>query len=170
VPNLPSPKAAELGPDALKQLMTWGTLNATPRIISQSEDHAAAVTADTPFHLPKASRRETLSLQLSNKASKSLRAKAEMLGLRTPGVTRTPVTAGFSGRRGDMAPPTWTPRKSEAAGNLTPAAKRLLQRTTMSTAGLRRADVMEQTASWDGGKERELNRVRWTPTPSDGRR
>ncbi|KAH6917273.1 nuclear protein DGCR14 [Coprinopsis sp. MPI-PUGE-AT-0042] len=169
VPNLPSPKADELGPAALKQLMTWGTLNATPRVISQSDD-AAAITADTPFHLPKASRRETIGLQLSNKASKSLRAKAEMLGLRTPGVTRTPVTAGFSGKRGDMAPPTWTPRKSEAAGNLTPAAKRLLQRTTMSAAGLRRADVMEQTASWDGGKERELSRVRWTPTPLDGRR
>ncbi|EAU93083.1 hypothetical protein CC1G_06803 [Coprinopsis cinerea okayama7 len=169
VPNLPSPTPAELGPTAVKQLMTWGTLNATPRIISQSEDEAEAIAPATPFHIPKVSRREALAQQLSTKASRSLREKAEKLGLRTPGLAlnRTPAT-GFSGKR-DMAPPTWTPKKADAAGNLTPAAKRLLQRTAMSTAGLRRADAMERSAGWEGSKERDLNRVRWTPTPSGAR-
>ena len=32
VPNLPNPTPEQLGSEAMKQLMTWGTLNATPRI------------------------------------------------------------------------------------------------------------------------------------------
>ncbi|KAG6911875.1 hypothetical protein DXG01_000122 [Tephrocybe rancida] len=165
VPTLPSPTASELGPTAVKQLMTWGTLNATPRIISQ--DDPALPPPSTPFHIPAISSREVISHKLSNKASKSLRAKAGLLGLtggNTPGIRATPT-----GRTGSMAPPSWTPRRSEAAGNLTPAARRLLERSTMKTAGMRRAEAMERSAGWESGakvKDKELNRVRWTPTPS----
>ncbi|KAF9015234.1 nuclear protein DGCR14 [Cyathus striatus] len=169
VPNVPSPTPAELGPTAMKQLMTWGTLNATPRVISQSDDLADAPS--TPFHLPAISSRESLSHRLSSSASKSLRAKAELLGLgptgRIPVLSRTPRS-----RKGDMAPPTWTPRRSEAAGNLTPAGKRLLERTS-GTAAARRAAVMSRQASWEGSskvKDRELNKVRWTPTPTSSSR
>jgi protein DGCR14 len=69
-----------------------------------------------------------------------------------------------------MGPPTWTPRRTE--GNLTPAAKRLLNRSTMGTAAARRAEAMGRMAGWEGssggdkGKEKDLNHVRWTPTPS----
>jgi len=73
------------------------------------------------------------------------------------------------GKKGSMAPPSSTPRRAEASGNLTPAARRLLQRTTMGTAASRRAEVMERDAGWDSnkkGKEQDLNRVRWTPTPT----
>ncbi|KAF9044822.1 hypothetical protein BDZ89DRAFT_1191718 [Hymenopellis radicata] len=139
VPNLPSPTASELGPTAVKELMTWGTLNATPRIISQKR----------------------ISHKLSNNASKSLRAKATLLGVRTPGLTPMP------GRKGSMPPPSWTPRRSEAAGNLTPAAKRLLDRTTMGALASRRAEAMERTSGWATSqpKERDMKRIRWTPTP-----
>ena len=68
-----------------------------------------------------------------------------------------------------MPPPSWTPRRSEAAGNLTPAARRLLERSTLGTAAMRRAEAMEHTAGWEGGskvKEKDLNRMRWTPAPS----
>ncbi|KAF8078503.1 nuclear protein DGCR14 [Lyophyllum atratum] len=160
VPNLPSPTASELGPTAVKQLMTWGTLNATPRIISQSED--PLLPPSTPFHIPAITSREMISHKLSNKASKSLRTKAGLLGLGQTG--RTPAR-----RKGDMPPPSWTPRRSEAPGNLTPAARRLLERTTMGTAAIRRAEAMERSAGWEGGvkgKDKDLNRVRWTPTPS----
>ncbi|KAJ7487720.1 nuclear protein DGCR14 [Mycena galericulata] len=165
VPNLPSPTPSELGPAAVKQLMTWGTLNATPRIISQSDD---LPPPSTPFHIPAPSSREAISHKLSNNASKSLRVKAGLLGLggRTPGISRTPSTS----KKGAMAPPSWTPRRSEAAGSLTPAARRLLDRSTMGTAAARRAEAMDRIASWDGQqpkqKEHDLNRVRWTPTPS----
>ncbi|RDB29196.1 Protein DGCR14 [Hypsizygus marmoreus] len=166
VPSLPSPTAAELGPTAVKQLMTWGTLNATPRVISQCDDPALPPPS-TPFHIPAISSREAISHKLSNNASKSLRTKAGLLGLggRTPGIgtSRTPA------KRGAMGPPQWTPRRSEAAGSLTPAARRLLERTTMGTAAAKRAEAMERSAAWEGNataKVRDLNRVRWTPTPS----
>ncbi|KAK0198470.1 nuclear protein DGCR14 [Armillaria mellea] len=164
VPNFPSPTPSELGPAAVKELMTWGTLNATPRIISQSDDPADLPPPTTPFHLPDPSARERISQKLSNDASKSLRAKAGLLGLsRTPGgPSRTPIS-----KKGTMLPPSWTPRRSEAAGNLTPAAKRLLDRTTMGTLASRRADAMERVAGWTAG-QKDMSKVRWTPTPSSG--
>lgn len=144
--------------------MTWGTLSATPRIISQSNDPADLPPPSTPFHLPDPSARERISQKLSNDASKSLRAKAGLLGLsRTPGGTsRTPVS-----KKGTMLPPSWTPRRSEAAGNLTPAAKRLLDRTTMGALASRRAEAMERVAGWSAG-QKDMSKVRWTPTPSSG--
>ena len=140
----------------MKQLMTWGTLNATPRILSRPEDIDVAEPR-TPFHIREMSSREALSRRLANSASKNLRAKAEMTGLQTPGVSR----GGKS--KGNMGPPSWTPRRAEAAGNLTPAARRLLER---STSGAKRAE----TAGTGSGRERDLNRVRWTPTPTSSGR
>ena len=161
---MPSPTPSELGPAAVKQLMTWGTLNATPRVISQSDD--PAIEASNPsFHISAPSPRERLSHRLSSKASKSLREKAGLLGLssltRTPGIGRTPLSiSGNGGKKGSMAPPSWTPRRAETAANLTPAARKLLDRTTMGTAAVKRAEGMNM------GKETDLNRVRWTPTPN----
>ncbi|EMD42199.1 hypothetical protein CERSUDRAFT_79803 [Gelatoporia subvermispora B] len=172
VPSVPSPTPSELGPAAVKQLMTWGSLTATPRVISSDPDDPAsdpAATPDTPFRIAAPSAREQLSHKLSTSAAKSLRAKAGLLGGslglgRTP--ARTPGTAG-----GAMLPPSWTPRRADAPGNLTPAARRLLDRTTMGTAAARRAEAMGRAAGWEGagGKsrnEQDMNRVRWTPTPS----
>ncbi|KAI0080244.1 hypothetical protein K474DRAFT_1704802 [Panus rudis PR-1116 ss-1] len=170
VPSVPSPSPSELGPAAVKQLMTWGTITATPRVISQSDDPAESSMPppSTPFRIAEPTSRERLSHKLSSNASKSLRAKAGMMNL--PGVlSRTPSTA----RKGSMPPPSWTPRRAEAAGNLTPAARRLLDRTTMGTAASRRADAMGKLTGWEGsgtGKEKDLNKVRWTPSPATRRR
>ncbi|KAG6820371.1 hypothetical protein H0H93_001342 [Arthromyces matolae] len=161
VPNMPSPTASELGPAAVKQLMTWGTLNATPRIISQ--DDAAFPPSSTPFHIAAMSAREMISHKLSNKASKNLRAKAELLGLSTPGIRSTPAA------KSSMGPPSWTPRRSDAAGNLTPAAKRLLERSTMRSTGGRRVEASNRTVGWDSStkvQDKDLSQIRWTPTPS----
>jgi protein DGCR14 len=153
VPSLPSPTPSELGPEAVKQLMTWGTLAGTPRILSQSDDPAEASgpVPSTPFHISAPTKREVLSHKLSSSASKSLRAKAG---------------PAFARRKGDMPPPSWTPRRAEAPGSLTPAAKKLLDRTTMGTAASRRAEAMGRAAGWEKNKDKDLNRVRWTPTPS----
>ncbi|KAG7099330.1 hypothetical protein E1B28_001188 [Marasmius oreades] len=165
LPALPSPTPSELGPAAVKQLMTWGTLNATPRILSRSDDPAKDMDMpppSTPFRISEPSSREALSHRLSSMASKSLRAKAGLLGLGlgTPGKP-------FSGRKGDMGPPL-TPRRAESARSLTPAAKRLLNRSTMGNLTARRAEAMEKAAGWDTRKseEKDMSRVRWTPTPS----
>ncbi|EIW64427.1 uncharacterized protein TRAVEDRAFT_33212 [Trametes versicolor FP-101664 SS1] len=165
VASIPSPTPSELGPAAVKQLMTWGTLNATPRILSQSDDPADVPTPATPFRIAEPSSRERLSHRLSNDASKSLRAKAGLLG-GLPGSSR--LSGSGAARRGSMPPPSFTPRKSEAPGSLTPAARRLLDRSTMGTAASRRADAMGRLSGWEGerSKERDLQKMRWTPTPS----
>jgi protein DGCR14 len=159
----------------VKQLMTWGTLNATPRVISS--DNVDLPPSTTPFHIPAISSREVISQKLSNNASKNLRAKAGLLGLgqlgRTPGIGIPKMPGGrasSTGKKRSMAPPPpmWTPRRSEAAGSLTPAARMLLERSTMGTAAARRAEAMERSSGWEGstrGKEKDLHRMRWTPTP-----
>jgi len=165
VPNVPSPTADQMDSKAVKQLMTWGTLNATPRIISQSDDVSEETPPPNIFQISAPSSRETLSHKLSASAAKSLRAKAGLLNGSTPVLGRTPSRTPA---RGSMAPPNWTPRRADAPGNLTPAAKRLLDRTTLGTAAARRADVMGKISSWasnGSSKEKDLNRMRWTPTP-----
>ena len=145
--------------------MTWGTLNATPRVISQSDDVSEDMPPPNTFQISAPSNREALSHKLSASAAKSLRAKAGLLNSSTPLLGRTPSRTPA---RGSMAPPNWTPRRADAPGNLTPAAKRLLDRTTLGTAAARRADAMGKTSSWGGNtssKGKDLNHVRWTPTP-----
>ncbi|KAG8219906.1 nuclear protein DGCR14 [Butyriboletus roseoflavus] len=165
VPNVPSPTADQMGSKAVKQLMTWGTLNATPRVISQSDDVPEEMPPPNTFQISAPSSREALSHKLSASAAKSLRAKAGLLVGSTPLLGRT---AYRTPARGPMAPPHWTPRRADAPGNLTPAAKRLLDRTTLGTAASRRADAMGKISSWGSNgssKEKDLNHVRWTPTP-----
>ncbi|KAG6381284.1 nuclear protein DGCR14 [Boletus reticuloceps] len=165
VPNVPSPTAEQMGSKAVKQLMTWGTLNATPRIISQSDDVSEEVPPPNTFQISAPSNREALSHKLSASAAKSLRAKAGLLNGSTPLLGRTPSRTPA---RGSMAPPCQTPRRADAPGNLTPAAKRLLDRTTLGTAAARRAEAMGRMAGWGGNgnsKEKDLNHMRWTPTP-----
>lgn len=171
VPSMPSPTPSELGPQAVKQLMTWGTLNATPRIISSDDPADSKLPPpSTPFHIPAPSAREEIGHMLSNKAVKSLRAKAALLGgaggansglgFRTPVSTR-------GGESGSMPPPSWTPRKADAAGSLTPAARRLLDRTTMGAAATRRAEAMGKSSGWERNQgSKDLKDVRWTPSPA----
>lgn len=172
MPSIPSPTPSELGPTAVKELMTWGTITATPRVISADPDDPASdpsATPDTPFRIAAPSARERLSHKLSTSAAKSLRAKAGLLGGPLGLAGRTPARTPASG--GAMPPPTWTPRRADAPGNLTPAARRLLDRTTMGTAALRRAEAMGRAAGWEGAtaktkEQKDMSRVRWTPTPS----
>ena len=170
---MPSPTPSELGPSAVKELMTWGTLSATPRILNRSEDPAdELLSGDTPFQLKAPSNREVIGQRLSANAAKSLSAKVALmagsggsLGLRSH--TPTSIRRSAADAKA-MPPPSWTPRKADAAGSLTPAARRLLDRTTTSVASARRADAMGKTQQWESSKtkERDLNRVRWTPSPA----
>ncbi|TRM65693.1 nuclear protein DGCR14 [Schizophyllum amplum] len=146
VPNLPSPTADQLGPARIKELMTWGTLAGTPRILSS----ASADEPPTPFRIAEPTSREVISRNLSVSASKSLRERDNIMrGVRKAG----------------MPPPNWTTRR-EREGNLTPAARRLLDRTV---GAQRRADAMERASGWGGrAKERDIAQMRWTPTPGRG--
>ena len=180
VPNI---NAAELAPSQVKQLMTWGSLDATPRIISDDPD-APPLPLHVPspssaFQIKPRSAREQLGLRLGNNASKALRVRAAIMNGSTPLGSRTPLNALLGhtptmtpdGRMSMPPPQLRTPTAREASSALTPAALRLLQRT----AGARRADAMNATAGWGtsasaGKKDRDMARVRWTPSPAATRR
>ena len=159
VPTLPSPSPDQLGPLAMKELMTLGTLLSTPRLLSSTRDGSDDIVVDaTPFHIAAPSKREQTGMKLSMKASRSIREKAARLS----GSTRTPRT------RSDMPPPGATPRKN--VEDLTPAARALLARTAtgkkMGTGGdtpLRSGGLFGSKDS--AGIDRDLRRVRWTPSP-----
>jgi protein DGCR14 len=161
VPTLPSPSPDQLGPAALKELMTMGTLLSTPRLLSSTRDgDPMEDVQSTPFRINPPSRREQTGHRLSMKASKSIREKAAMMA----GGSKTPRA------KGEMAPPSigMTPRRMTA--NLTPAARNLLARSTgqKETSTPLRPNV--GGSIFDGnskskGVERDLKNVKWTPSP-----
>jgi len=155
VPDLPSPTPAQIGPSGLKQLMTIGQITSTPRILSSSEE--VVVTPGTPFHIAGPSQRETVAHKLPSRATKSL--KNQVL-----------LSDGGKGSKQNSKTPSMTPRHS--TGNLTPAARRLLDRTVGgSVASNRRADAMGRTSNWgvrDLPISHSLSDISWTPTPKRG--
>lgn len=160
VPTLPSPSPDQLGPAALKELMTMGSLLATPRLLSSTrsgDDDDVPNPEATPFRINPPSRREQTGLRLSMKAGRSIREKAALMN----GGSRTPRT------RGDMAPPGATPRRG--VGDLTPAARALLARSTGgkgSSTPLRGSSGGLFDKEREGsGMERDLRKVKWTPSP-----
>ncbi|KAG9126593.1 hypothetical protein FRC07_002867 [Ceratobasidium sp. 392] len=158
-----SPSPSQLGPIGLKQLMTWGTLQGTPRVISSGDDNDTPIAdAHTPFHIAEPSRRDALSHRLSNKASKSLAQRAALLTPRppsTPGSQSGPVRTAKQ-VRGNMPPPMMTPRRSEIS--LSPAARKLLNRTGGGS-------ILSEREGWGEAATRQpkdLGRERWTPSPA----
>ncbi|KAG8734364.1 hypothetical protein FRC11_004370 [Ceratobasidium sp. 423] len=159
-----SPSPSQLGPVGLKQLMTWGTLQGTPRVISSDGDDAPMADPQTPFRIAEPSRRDLLSHRLANKASKSLAQRAALL---SPHPTRTPATPSSQGgpvrakrTRGNMPPPMMTPRRSEVS--LSPAARKLLSRTGGGS-------MLAQREGWGEAatkQPKDLAKERWTPSPA----
>lgn len=155
LPAVPSPTPSQLGPAAVNRLMTWGTINATPRVLA-SDDAEPIGPPSTPFHLAGPTPRERAAHKLSSSASRSLRAKASLL-------SGTPLPKNLL-RQGGIHGAPKTPRPH--ADMLTPAARRLLDRTKgLGLSASRRADVMQHEANWEGKKAGSLRNVRWTPSP-----
>ncbi|EUC62066.1 nuclear protein Es2 [Rhizoctonia solani AG-3 Rhs1AP] len=162
-----SPSPSQLGPVGLKQLMTWGTLQGTPRVISSDGDDTPIADPQNPFRINEPSRRDQLSHRLANKASKSLAQRASLL---SPHPTRTPVTPSSQlgpirakQSRGNMPPPMMTPRRSEVS--LSPAARRLLSRTGGGSTSTQREGWGEAATK----QSKDLARERWTPSPAPSR-
>ncbi|CAE6423849.1 unnamed protein product [Rhizoctonia solani] len=159
-----SPSPSQIGPVGLKQLMTWGTLQGTPRVISSDGDDAPIADPQTPFRIVEPSRRDQLSHRLANKASKSLAQRAALL---SPHPTRAPATPSSQigpvrtkQTRGNMPPPMMTPRRSEVS--LSPAARKLLSRTGGGS-------IMAQREGWGEAatkQSKDLGKERWTPSPA----
>lgn len=159
VPTVPSPSPDQLGPTALKELMTTGQLLATPRLLSSTRIGEDVPNPEaTPFHIQAPSRREQTGLKLSMKASRAIREKTSLLN----GTAKTPATR----KKGDMAPPEGTPRR--AVNDLTPAARALLARSTGGKADgtpLRRGGGLFDRERDRNRMERDLGKVKWTPSP-----
>ncbi|GAA5829903.1 hypothetical protein JCM11251_007927 [Rhodosporidiobolus azoricus] len=172
VDALPAPSASSLPPQALQELMTWGTIEATPVTLrSSAYGDGDGESAVGPFHIRERDRREELAHRMAKKAKRSLaesssRGKGLAVDARPGGASalhrsvldasirsntstsRTPSGGAFSPHSGVAA----SPRPS--ADSLTPAARTLLSRTRPGKAlegGLGR------TKAW--GEDEERRRV-----------
>lgn len=154
VPTIPSPSPSTLGPAAMKELMTMGTLLSTPRLLSsvRNGDEPTIDIEASPFRINDPSKREMTSLRLSAKAGRSIREKAAML-------SGTPKTRA----RGDMLPPNATPKRD--GSELTPAARALLVRSTGGKTPVRSAAGGLFGSKGTSAMERDLRKVKWTPSP-----
>ncbi|ODO05879.1 hypothetical protein I350_04940 [Cryptococcus amylolentus CBS 6273] len=134
-------------PQDMPSLLTWGSLLATPRALDGNND---PLDSTPSFRLPETKRRDELGRKLADKAGRDIKERAR--GFARP-------TSGIGGNRGkgDMGPP-GTPRRQ--AGNLTPAAKRLLDRTVGRTPV-----VGSRTSSNDWAGKSSTKSTGWTPTP-----
>ena len=183
VPAVPSPSPSELGPNAVKELMTWGTLLGTPRALGGDDD---IDLAPTNFKMADPGRRDDIGRRLATNASKSMRERAQGYGT-TPKGLAVLAAGNATGSRsngqraGSMGPPALptpgsaTPRRRAEA--LTPAAKSLLQRSVLGTpqrsgvsglglprsAGTRsRGEAMEKTGGWrSSDANKPANRRTW---------
>ncbi|GAA6007527.1 hypothetical protein JCM10207_006375 [Rhodosporidiobolus poonsookiae] len=192
VDALPSPSASSLPAQALQELMTWGTIEATPVTLRSSSSFPDGDGSVGPFRIREGDRREELAHQMARRAKRSLAEGASrgkglavdaragsasstlrrsLLDASTRSSSRTPsLTPSHSGS---------TPRASAAAG-LSPAARTLLGRTKPGRAleaGLgrskawgedeerRRRRRAEERAREVESLER-IRRERWTPSPA----
>lgn len=172
VPAVPSPSPSELGPSAIKELMTWGTLLGTPRALGTGGDDTLDLTPNN-FKMNEPGRRDDIGRRLATNASKSMRERAQGYGTTPKGLAVLSgagqvLGSGSTRRRaGSMGPPalptpgSTTPRRRAEA--LTPAGRSLLQRSVLGTpersgisglglprsAGTRsRGEAMERAGGW----------------------
>ncbi|BEI80923.1 hypothetical protein CcaverHIS002_0200830 [Cutaneotrichosporon cavernicola] len=162
---------ADPDPEDLPPLMTYGTLLATPRALDGSTD-----PLDGPkFKFPEPKSRDELGRKLGTKASKAMSERARSYQ-KPSGVSALRAAAartriGDSSSGGKMGPPA-TPRRE---GNLTPAARSLLDRSLgrtprsgmgLSSGGSARGAAMERGSGWGGGNRGAMS---WTPSPAPRR-
>ncbi|KAG0203123.1 DiGeorge syndrome critical region protein 14 [Mortierella sp. GBA30] len=186
VSSTPSPSMSQMGDDP--EMMTWGTIEDEPLLISSGID----ASGPSPFKLPPTPRRELIAQKLSEKASKSFR---EGSSLRAK-VFTTPSSSAISMYQAAMGGRTPTPRfnspysavspspyrKSPSSGSrpnrisspnpraraemLSPAAKSLLDRARKSSS--RGAD-RQLRSSYESNKDGDTGGVRQyapvTPSP-----
>ncbi|OXG77492.1 protein DGCR14 [Cryptococcus neoformans A2-102-5] len=161
---------ASPSPHDLPALLTWGTLLATPRALdggSRSSNNDNGIGMGDPleaqeqeqpaFRLPETKKRDEIGRRLADKASRSMRDKAR-------GFTSRPSSSS-SGLRGGKTPgsmgPPATPRRH--ADSLTPAAKRLLEKTVGRTP--MSASRTGSGAGRESRSSRPQKNMGWTPTP-----
>lgn len=157
VPDAPSPSPSSLGPAAVSELMTWGSILATPRALDSSTAEEGGFDRDPRgyrFSIAPEGGRDRLGRKLADDASRSMRQRAKGYGsssnagaaglglLVRPMATGKAPSSSSKRRGGDMGPPSstrsphaassLTPRRT--AQDLTPAGRTLLERTRAGSA------------------------------------
>ncbi|GAA5966853.1 hypothetical protein JCM3765_004575 [Sporobolomyces pararoseus] len=183
VSAIPSPRAHQLAPQALQELMTWGSIEATPITLRTTESDGSV----GPFRIEDTSKREELAFKLARKAKKSL---ADSHSTHSSGLATSSSSSVRGGKRG-----VFDSVRSERGGggnatprtgdHLSPAARSLLSKTKpgrLLDRGLRgnqtelsREDKKrEEERRLERARKRarevesqdRLKRERWTPSPA----
>ncbi|GAA5927393.1 splicing factor ESS-2 family protein [Sporobolomyces koalae] len=168
VSALPSPRANQLPPQALQELMTWGSIEATPITLRTHEVDASV----GPFRIEDTSRREELAFKMARKAKRSLAETAASHGSATAasGSTSRGLALGGGNSTGlrrsvldSVRSSTMTGRCEGISGNstprtgdhLSPAARSLLSKTKPGRAlerGLSRNQQQQGSNAVEMGK------------------
>jgi len=184
LPTLPS---AALPPHALQELMTWGTIEATPVVLRAAEADSAGAGAGGaagaggggggmggpgavgPFRVREADRREELAHRMARRAKRSLAESGASpragLALGGPGgglrraAAEASVRGSTPGGGGGRGGGGGTPSASARADALSPAARSLLGRTKPGRA---LEAGLGRTEAWreEGEERRRIERAR----------
>ncbi|CAO3569177.1 unnamed protein product [Mortierella alpina] len=187
VSSTPSPSMSQMGDDP--EMMTWGTIEDEPLLISSGIDSSSP----SPFKLPPTPRRELIAQKLSEKASKSFREGSSLrskvfstpsssaLALYQSAFGGTTPTPRFNSPYSAVSPSTHkngpdasgtrsgrmaSPNPRAKAEMLSPAAKSLLSRARDSSD--RRADRQLRSSygrSGASGGEGARQHAPVTPSP-----
>lgn len=141
------PTDASPSPAEMPDLLTWGTLLATPRALGFTGD---ILDGSAPFRLPDTQRRDQIGRRLADNASRSMRIRAKGYAVPTSTPTASRRTE-VSRTKTAMLPPA-TPRRH--ASSLTPAARRLLERSSKSTSTSSERPSKGESAQRTSSKER----------------
>lgn len=148
VPALPSPSPEQLGPQAVAQLMTWGSIMSTPRALDEtSTDPLDAVP--NVFKIQEPKKRDQIGRRLATDAARAMRERARGYG--GGGASRGLAVLSHSGSRtgsrglGLMGPP---PTPGSSVGGLTPARR---QADDLTPAG---RSLLERSMGTPGSKSR----------------
>jgi len=150
VDAMPSLLPTNLGQTGLKQLMTYGTLSATPvalrNIDSDEPAPAPQQVKEGPFKIPATPRREELALKMAKIASKSLSARH--------GTNMPTLSGAMAGKRMGLTPGRsdspfgQTGKTTRSKRELTPAGRSLLGRTATARERERAVQSKLKETKW----------------------
>lgn len=166
VAALPSPSPEQLGPHAISQLMTWGSIMSTPRALGVDsadplETSSSSAHPPNAFKIHEPKKRDDIGRRLATDASKSMRARSRGMGggglkglaLGKMGPPATPLSSAVTPKSNGIF--SQTPVRKHNADSLTPAGRSLLERS-MGTTPLSssRSALQSGTVGARGGASR----------------
>ncbi|KAM0746565.1 hypothetical protein T439DRAFT_134179 [Meredithblackwellia eburnea MCA 4105] len=128
VDALPTPRASTIPADALKDLMSWGTIESTPVALRSAGSVARNVLGEGggPFAIRETSKREEMAREMAKSAKRNLADRKRGQASSSSGGLRRKVLDSVRGSLDGGS----TPRSPRGGGELSPAARNLLSKTS----------------------------------------